>query len=528
MPDGKTEAAISAITLPDNFDFINDFDLIAEPQLHMEPTTTANLRNITLLDDVSSINMDDPLMMNDHRDWSDIGSIGHGSINIRADSDSGTERNMAVDDSFDFDRPAMDDGFGGSLSVGIFDEDVFNMTMPNQEDLKDENGFGSVERDGHDLDSIKNGELSRPGSVMSNGSDPMDYDCPASVAPSGPPSTPGSPNILDDVEPFNSIMDHTSALDNQSIMTDDLASNHNDINGAEPNTMVLEQIDSQLGGMLERKRKRRKKIGMAIDELKTLSGEEMKAQLSDTSDIVTNLDLAPPNKILMNWKKTGLVDKLFSLPQRSIPCKTLSDHYTQNLITTRYEAANEAAEEDALLLNPDGGEDDYNSSINGARFQDNLASHPILPELDDLEQDLMQNSLSEFAVPKTPRAPKSPTPARKKRKTDDKENQKDVSKRSRDSKYEKMNNFDRTDSMQFNDSMHNSLQDISSIQEARGGSSQMDARGSSMMQFSNMEPLIEDSDKDDDDDDGFAYDGNGPMSVEPVRYLIFIEIETFF
>lgn len=30
LPDGKTEAAISAITLPEMLDFINDFDLIAE------------------------------------------------------------------------------------------------------------------------------------------------------------------------------------------------------------------------------------------------------------------------------------------------------------------------------------------------------------------------------------------------------------------------------------------------------------------------------------------------------------------
>jgi cohesin complex subunit SCC1 len=35
-----------------------------------------------------------------------------------------------------------------------------------------------------------------------------------------------------------------------------------------------------------------------VDEVKAISGEEMKAQLSDTSDIVTTLDLAPPTKRL--------------------------------------------------------------------------------------------------------------------------------------------------------------------------------------------------------------------------------------
>lgn len=63
---------------------------------------------------------------------------------------------------------------------------------------------------------------------------------------------------------------------------------------------------------------------MIVDEIKNISGEEMKAQLSDTSDIVTTLDLAPPTKRLMHWKETGGVEKLFALPGRPIPARALS------------------------------------------------------------------------------------------------------------------------------------------------------------------------------------------------------------
>lgn len=49
----------------------------------------------------------------------------------------------------------------------------------------------------------------------------------------------------------------------------------------------------------------------------------MKNQLSDTSDIVTTLDLAPPTKRLMHWKETGGVEKLFALPARLIPARVL-------------------------------------------------------------------------------------------------------------------------------------------------------------------------------------------------------------
>lgn len=60
----------------------------------------------------------------------------------------------------------------------------------------------------------------------------------------------------------------------------------------------------------------------------------MKAQLSDTSDIVTTLDLAPPTKRLMHWKETGGVEKLFALPGRHIPSRVIARNY-QNHLTSR-------------------------------------------------------------------------------------------------------------------------------------------------------------------------------------------------
>ncbi|KAF4523145.1 hypothetical protein B566_EDAN002400 [Ephemera danica] len=57
----------------------------------------------------------------------------------------------------------------------------------------------------------------------------------------------------------------------------------------------------------------------------------MKSQLSDTSDIVTTLDLAPPTKRLMHWKETGGVEKLFALPGRPIPARMLFKCYLRHL-----------------------------------------------------------------------------------------------------------------------------------------------------------------------------------------------------
>lgn len=72
-------------------------------------------------------------------------------------------------------------------------------------------------------------------------------------------------------------------------------------------------------GITKTKRKRK----LIVDEVKNISGEEMKNQLSNTSDIVTTLDLAPPTRRLMHWKETGGVEKLFTLPARPIPSSVL-------------------------------------------------------------------------------------------------------------------------------------------------------------------------------------------------------------
>lgn len=74
----------------------------------------------------------------------------------------------------------------------------------------------------------------------------------------------------------------------------------------------------------ERTVKAKRKRKLIVDEVKNISGEEMKSQLSDTTDIVTTLDLAPPTKRLMHWKETGGVEKLFALPGHEILSKTLS------------------------------------------------------------------------------------------------------------------------------------------------------------------------------------------------------------
>lgn len=71
-----------------------------------------------------------------------------------------------------------------------------------------------------------------------------------------------------------------------------------------------------ISAVKETKAKRKRKL--IVDSVKELDSKTIRAQLSDYSDIVTTLDLAPPTKKLMMWKETGGVEKLFSLPAQPL------------------------------------------------------------------------------------------------------------------------------------------------------------------------------------------------------------------
>jgi len=75
------------------------------------------------------------------------------------------------------------------------------------------------------------------------------------------------------------------------------------------------------GVTVERRPKRRRKL--MVDDQKGIDSQSMKEQLIQTNDIVTTLDLAPPTLKLMSWKESGSVDKLFALPGRVLPNKSL-------------------------------------------------------------------------------------------------------------------------------------------------------------------------------------------------------------
>ena len=72
-----------------------------------------------------------------------------------------------------------------------------------------------------------------------------------------------------------------------------------------------------------RNKRKRPKQKLMVDEVKNLSIKEMESQMSDTTDIVTKVNLAPPTRRFMQWEETGGAKELFGLPGRPIPARSL-------------------------------------------------------------------------------------------------------------------------------------------------------------------------------------------------------------
>ncbi|CAO1429194.1 unnamed protein product [Diamesa hyperborea] len=344
LPEEHREAAVNAITLPEVFhDFdtalpeLNDVDIEAQFSINQ-----SRADEITMREDYGS------LPMNMHDDgFGDIGfdvdtpdlardglhpeleddlfsdTLGQAhEIDHTKDPLPGTSRSV-----LEIDQP-LDDDFGQDFgdSAGLFEGDIF-ADPPSAMAPSAPINQGNMTSRTDDSDD-----------------DGGHFDGGASPAMSSTSSRPPSPLPLQANNQFSIDAQNNFLAQQEAGSSKDLADNGLDGEHGDDNTMgekttlvhneeesfALAPIDATaLKGVPKTKRKRK----LIIDEVKNISGEEMKSQLANTGDIVTSLDLAPPTKRLMYWKETGGVEKLFALPARHLPARALSTIYQKNLIS---------------------------------------------------------------------------------------------------------------------------------------------------------------------------------------------------
>ncbi|XP_070533696.1 double-strand-break repair protein rad21 homolog isoform X2 [Ptychodera flava] len=325
LPEDNREAAFTAITLPEVFhDFdapVPDYsDIDIQKQFTMnqsrveEITMKEDFGNITLAghdDGFGDIPFDDREVLRESTNMEETlykpsGDESHLML-------AGEKKDTTIDASLDkhmdlgYDKPLEDDGFGGGMGMGMGDGilgDGFleepNLFEEQPEITGTEVSLGGESSEKKDESPGKEGEKV---SVQTAPEETPDQQMAAAVAA---PPTPAPPT------PAPPAADQTTLVQN------------------EEEAFALEPID--VTGMKETRHRRKRKL--VVDDVKELSGDIIKAQLKDTTDITSTLDLAPPTKKLMIWKETGGVDKLFSLPGR-VAGSCLLKIFTRNLTTQK-------------------------------------------------------------------------------------------------------------------------------------------------------------------------------------------------
>eukprot|EP00095_Tigriopus_kingsejongensis_P008889 maker-scaffold566_size135349-snap-gene-0.33 protein:Tk08889 transcript:maker-scaffold566_size135349-snap-gene-0.33-mRNA-1 annotation:"hypothetical protein SINV_03308" len=368
LPEEHREAAVNAITLPEMFhDFDTEMPDMAEDEADMGPQFSMNqtrAEEITMREDYGNINLEtaddsfgDLPNMHESGDGPDeiarsgslgesllpeSGSIFHEEPAVAAPQPSTSDHELSA--------PIQDDGFGGGAEPGDFGEGLFGegglfdepaQVEPVVPELSARKSPDSDDDD-HRMDDFA---APSPGGMSSVGGQTPRPDSPQAALTAPPPLPIDAPPTLDET-PI--IEDGVPPPQDQTTLV------HN-----ENESFALPPVDaSAIRGFVRTKRKRK----LVVDEVKAIAGEEMKAQLSDTGDIVTTLDLAPPTKRLMHWKETGGVEKLFALPGRPLNSKELFKSYQDHLSSSA--APNEVfgmlgdSETEGMQLEFVPGEDD--------------------------------------------------------------------------------------------------------------------------------------------------------------------------
>lgn len=339
LPEGHREANVNAITLPEVF---HDFD--------------------TALPELNDIDIEAQFSVNQSRADEITMREDYGSLSLSLQDDG------FGDIGFEADTPEMMRGpMSGNMNDQLFDDDVLANVEPNDPNIQltqtelpsdrlDGDGFGDSFGQPALFEDDLFGEPPQTVSINKEANEPInppDYSDDEGLDNFNNAPSPGASScansVVDDKE-----NDYPPAKDHS--FSEDVNTSGND---AALNDMTLVQNDDEgfalapidattYRGATKAKRKRK----LIIDEIKNISGEEMKAQLADTSDILTTLDLAPPTKRLMYWKETGGVEKLFALPSRTIPARVLLNNYNRQLLShsTPLEDFSSIAPMDVLAL----------------------------------------------------------------------------------------------------------------------------------------------------------------------------------
>ncbi|KAM4736737.1 double-strand-break repair protein rad21-like protein 1 [Anableps anableps] len=94
----------------------------------------------------------------------------------------------------------------------------------------------------------------------------------------------------------------------------------------------------------ERKMGKRKRK-LVVDQAKELSNDSIREQISDYSDLIAPLDMAPPTVQLMQWKESGGADKLLSKPCSALLNPQIKELFVKSVFQVKFHSIGEEIEQ---------------------------------------------------------------------------------------------------------------------------------------------------------------------------------------
>lgn len=327
MPKEKQQASVDAITLPEKFpEFFVNFEDINMEDMDLTKninTQQARIEDITLKEDFGTF------VATQDDDFGDMGSFGMdmdtfmmGDLERGRQLENGSMLGGNGLDFFD-DQSNNQSNFANSKDIQPMDLNDLNNDLNANGGLMD----STV---GNQINSF-NDELDQPSKNLGELGDTLDM-------PDIDDNTVEMTNPIEGVVP-NLFEDHTVNQGEEEKKADNENSPENKENSPEKEneTGDIELAPVNLPSttvVVEKQNRTKRRIRkLIIDDIKEIDSSSMKTQLSDTTNIIGQLELAPPTRRLMLLKETSGVDKMFSLTSRPLHNKTLLKLYTKNMFT---------------------------------------------------------------------------------------------------------------------------------------------------------------------------------------------------
>ncbi|XP_061530205.1 double-strand-break repair protein rad21-like protein 1 isoform X2 [Phycodurus eques] len=158
----------------------------------------------------------------------------------------------------------------------------------------------------------------------------------------------------------------------------------------QPTFVLLPVPDTSSGNKRRRKRK------LIVDQMTSLSDKVMRKQLSDDSDLLAAIMMAPPTRQLMCWKENGTAVKLLARPCSNVIPSEIEEAFPKDVIRVTYE--------DVAVMQQDDREAHSNMSpLSIESLKDSSTEHKLTDVLyssdnqSDLEIALVSPTISVVA-----------------------------------------------------------------------------------------------------------------------------------